>query len=344
MVTIFTLCSANYLAQALTLGDSVKGQNPNYHFVIGLVDVMPKELTLAGCPFEVIPVEQLDIPGFWDMVAKYDIVELNTAVKPFYLEHLYRRDARVNAVIYLDPDILVYASLEPLEKKLSGCNLILTPHNCTYDNSDANLDYEMAMLNFGVYNLGFIATSRSEVTFAFIKWWEKRLQHLCYYQPGSGFFVDQLWATLAPLYFSGVYVEKAPGYNVAYWNLFERRLCQRDGIYFVNDEHRLMFYHFSGYNPGYPGGIVKRPRAHVPTFAERPEMRPLFDEYGRRVLARNYSKFKLLKYSLRRNTPQTRLTFKKAVKKNVRKVLGSLPPKFQASVVRLAQSTINSFK
>ena len=344
MVTIFTLCSANYLAQALTLGDSVKEHNPDYEFIIGLVDVMPKELAAVNCPYEVIPVDKLGISGFWDMVQNYDIVELNTAVKPFYVEHLYRRSPETKAVIYIDPDILVCSSLQPLVKNLSTSNLLLTPHHCSYDDSPANLAYEMGMLNFGIYNLGFIATSRSEVTFAFLKWWQKRLQHHCYYQPGSGFFVDQLWMTLAPFYFSGVLVEKDPGYNAAYWNLFERRLSRRDGAYFVNDQHLLVFYHFSGFNPEKPDGIVKRPQVHVPTFAERPDLRPLFDEYSRRVLARNYALFKPLKYALRHSVPQTRLSAKKAVKKKVQRVLGSLPLKCKTSLVRLAQFTINSFK
>jgi hypothetical protein len=41
---IFTLCSNNYLAQAKTLGDSVKKFNPDVLFVIGLVDKLHPEI------------------------------------------------------------------------------------------------------------------------------------------------------------------------------------------------------------------------------------------------------------------------------------------------------------
>lgn len=343
MVTIFTLCSANYLAQAMALGDSVKEQNPEYEFVIGLVDRMPKSSKL-DCPFEIIPVENIGIPNFWDMVKSYDIVELNTAVKPFYLEFLYARNVSVKTVIYIDPDILVCSSLAPMVENLARNNLLLTPHHCTYDDSPTNVRYELAMLNFGIYNLGYIGTSRTDVTAKFLKWWQKRLQHHCYYQPGLGFFVDQLWMTLAPFYFPGVFIEKNPGYNMAYWNLFERRLSRRDGVWFVNDEHRLVFYHFSGYDPMKPNGIIKRQQEFVPTFEDRPDLRPLFDDYARRVLARNFTEFKTLKYSLRQNIPATKRTVKKAVKKNVQNAMKSLPLQVQDSLQRLAQFTINSFK
>ena len=47
MITVFTVCSANYLAQAKTLGQSLHQHNPDYHFVIGLVDRISPELDPA---------------------------------------------------------------------------------------------------------------------------------------------------------------------------------------------------------------------------------------------------------------------------------------------------------
>ena len=46
MTIAFTICSINYLAQARTLGDSLKATNPDVRFFIGLVD------TLQGVAFE----------------------------------------------------------------------------------------------------------------------------------------------------------------------------------------------------------------------------------------------------------------------------------------------------
>ena len=344
MTVILTICSANYLAHALTLGDSVREHNPEYKFVIGLVDRLPPELEPARGHYEVIPVESLGIAGFWDMVNNYDLVELNTAVKPFFMEHLYRRDPAVKIVTYIDPDILICSSLEPLTEIISQHSLVLTPHNNTYDDSPANLDFDQAMLNLGIYNLGFLGTSRSEETMRFLKWWQVRLQHSCYYQPGSGFFVDQLWMSLAPHYFSGVHLAREPGYNMAYWNLFERKLSQRDGKFFVNEKFPLYFYHFSSFNVEHPVGIVKRNQAHIPTFAERPDMRPLFDEYARRVVARDVAFFKKFKYALRQNIPPPGFFSGKGMKCALQSGLRALPANLQLKVVRLAQFAINSFK
>ncbi len=81
MTTVLTICSANYLAHARSLGDSVREHNPDFHFVIGLVDRMPEGLDAGYLkPFEVIPVEHLNLRRLGEMVKKYNLVELNTAV------------------------------------------------------------------------------------------------------------------------------------------------------------------------------------------------------------------------------------------------------------------------
>ena len=157
MITVFTLCSTNYLAHAKTLGDSLAAHNPDYHFVIGLVDRVPQHVPPSFWqPYELIPVENVGIEGFGEMVGRYDVVELNTAVKPFYMEYLYRRDPSVDAVIYLDPDILIYASLAPIVETLCAHSIVVTPHSCTYDDSDTSIYYEQGMLSTGVYTSGLL--------------------------------------------------------------------------------------------------------------------------------------------------------------------------------------------
>ena len=294
MITVFTLCSANYLAHAKTLGDSLRQHNPDYHFVIGLVDRVPADIPELWRPHELVPVDDVGIDGLVDMIERYDVVELNTAVKPFYIDYLYRRDPSVEAVIYLDPDILVHTSLAPLADTLRSHSLVVTPHSCTYDDSDTAIYYEQGMLQSGVYNLGFLATRRSENTSALLQWWQHRLKEHCYYAPGTGIFVDQLWMTLATLYFD-VYVEKNPGYNMCYWNHFERTLSHAEGRYIVNGVHDLVFYHFSSYSADRPDRVTARAKSRTASFAERPDLKPIYDDYRRRLIANGFESVKSLK-------------------------------------------------
>src|SRR6267154_3286584 len=125
----FTLCSNNYLAQAKTLGDSLLKNNPDYLFFIGLVDKFNPEIDYTIFkPYQVIEIESIKIPDFNNLINKYNIVELNTAVKPFFFLYLLNRYPDCDQVIYFDPDILVTHRLTSIEEALTSSNVLLTPH------------------------------------------------------------------------------------------------------------------------------------------------------------------------------------------------------------------------
>jgi hypothetical protein len=345
MTTVLTICSANYLAHARALGDSLREHNSDFHFVIGLVDRMPDGLDAGYLePFEVIPVEHLMLRQFGEMVKKYNIVELSTAVKPFYMDFLYERDQKMDVVIYLDPDILVCGSFATLLGKLKNYSIVVTPHSYTYDDTAVNIHYERVMLWAGVYNLGFLATSRSDETAAFLKWWQIRLQDHCFYRPGvAGSFLDQLWMGLVPLYFRSVYVETDPGYNMCYWNHFERRLSLRNGKYVVNDHHDLIFFHFSGYKPDKPDASVSRATEPISSFDERPDLRPIYHDYRRRLLARNYALVTSIPWHFAPPTESARKQYAKKLIKGALKCLVSLlPGGAKTRLKRLAQFVVQN--
>ena len=338
MTTVLTLCSSNYLAQAKALGDSLLEHNSGYQFVIGLVDRRSDEIQSSYWqPYELLPVEDLSIEGFDAMADDYNIVELNTAVKPFYIEHLYRRDSRVSTVVYLDPDILVYGSFKEIEDKLAAYSIVLTPHICAPDDTPAHMQHEIAALSMGLYNLGFIGTSRTETTFRFLEWWQKRLRYCCHYRPGSGVFVDQLWVNLAPVYFDGVYVEKDPGYNVCYWNRFERRLTQRFGRYYVNGQHNLVFYHFSAYDPNHPENVAGRGEMTAIPLRECPDLEPIYNDYRKRLIDNNYSSIRYLPYLLRSKPRASKVNVKQAFRATLSRLFEASPRAVQ-KYVRLRRS------
>jgi hypothetical protein len=146
------------------------------------------------------------------------------------------------------------------------------------------------------------------------------------------------------LYFPGVHVEKDPGYNMCYWNHFERRLSRQDGRYVVNGKRDLMFYHFSSYDPMKPEAIASRTKSLTSSFSERPDLKPIYDDYRSRLLRAGYTSVSSLPYSIPPKPPRSNLTVKRTMKYGVRVLLRSLPRGFQALLNRLAQGTTNALK
>jgi len=282
MTLAFTICSINYLAQARTLGDSLRQTNPDWQYVIGLVD----KLEGSGLPADLLPpypmveVDQIDIEDFAGMCDRYDITELNTAVKPFYIDYFFEKYPEATEVIYFDPDIIIYQPLTRLYNHLREYNLVLTPHTCSPVN-DWLRPNELHHLGTGIFNLGFIGLRKTDETRRFVNWWKKRLVYECRIDLCNGLFVDQHWVNFAPIYHEGVWIERHPGYNVAYWNLHERTFSQEGGVWRVNGED-LQFFHYSGYSPYKPEEVSKYQNRF--TFEARPDIVPLFRYYGQRLM------------------------------------------------------------
>jgi hypothetical protein len=251
MNLVFTICSNNYIAQAKILGDSLLEKNPNYKFVIGLCDELSDDIDYSFFGnIEIIPVSQINIYCFDEIIKKYDIIELNTSVKPSFFKYFISKYDNLESIIYFDPDIQIFNNLLLLEKYLESDDVLITPHVLKPIGLDSLSPSENLFLNFGIYNLGFIALNpKSQNVLDLLDWWEERTLKIGYNRVAEGLFVDQLWINLIPIFFKKVKILTEYGFNVAPWNLHERStIYKNDDEYIMNDNSKLVFYHFSSYN------------------------------------------------------------------------------------------------
>jgi hypothetical protein len=153
-------------------------------------------------------------------------------------------------VIYLDPDIALFASLDPILEQLDGSDILLTPHLLD-PNTDrtAILDNDLSASRTGIFNLGFVAVRAAGEGARFAGWWNDRLLEFCYDDIPLGLFVDQKWCDHVPALFDKVRILRDPGCNVASWNLSQRQVeVGQDGVISVNGAP-LRFWHFTKLGP-----------------------------------------------------------------------------------------------
>ncbi|UQD56146.1 hypothetical protein [Flavobacterium sp. K5-23] len=281
MQLAFTICSNNYLAHAKTLGDSFLEFHPNVRFIIGLVDKYDLEFDYSFfSAFEIILVEEIAVPNFEELNEKYNITELNTAVKPSYLHHIFKK-YNAKKILYIDPDILVTSSFDEVFDALDSKNIVITPHMCSpVDDEFGPNDYDV--LGGGVYNLGFIGLSDYDQVKGFIDWWHNRVVKYGYGNQRKGMFFDQLWIQYVPCFFDNYYILKHLGYNMANWNLHEREISAQDNVNFIiNDDYTLRFFHFSSYKFEKPDTICRYQTRY--DFNSRPDLVPLFNKYATKL-------------------------------------------------------------
>ncbi len=206
-------------------------------------------------PFYSILTSELEIPNLAGFLFKYTVLEASTAVKPYLLDHLFRHYG-IEKLLYLDPDILILNSLDPLCKYLDEANILLTPHLLSPIPNDGLRPTEHDILKSGVHNLGFLGLRNGVESNRLLRWWSDKLYHHCMVAIEQNLFVDQRWMDLAPSLFEGVHILREPGYNVAYWNLYERSVSISEDIT-VNGGELLRFMHFSGFDAGRPWIVSK---------------------------------------------------------------------------------------
>lgn len=302
-----TIVSPNYLAYARTVAASYLGQHPDHRFFVLIVaDLSLNDRKIfEGDGFTPVMLPEIGLEDLRGEGMKYDILELNTNVKPTFMKYLVQTFDLKN-LVYLDPDIFVYSPLTPVFEALDGgASAILTPH-LTTPIDDGKLPGEQDMLYNGSYNLGFIAVKRCEESWRLLSWWERRCLDLGFSEGRTGLFVDQKWMNLAPGMFEQVKILRHPGCNMAYWNLHERRLTGCAENYFVNGWAQLCFFHFSGIVLNDPAMLSKNTNRY--TLADRPDLERLFREYKSAVLANKDTVREEIAYGFDRLSDGTMLT------------------------------------
>jgi glycosyltransferase involved in cell wall biosynthesis len=273
-----TIVANNYLAYARVLAQSFLTAHPEGEFHVLVVDRRDPTVDYESEPFTSWFAEEIGIPDFLHLAFRYTILELSTAVKPWFLLHLHRQTG-TPALLYFDPDILVLGSLAELYMLLERADVVMTPH-ITAPIEDDRTPGERDFLLSGIFNLGFLGVAFNERTLLFLDWWHRRLERYCLHSVESGLFVDQRWMDFALAFLERVEVLREPGWNVAYWNLLHHRL-ESDGGEWRVDGRPLRFFHFSGYSLERPRQISRYQNRL--TIEERPDIEPLFAEYARRL-------------------------------------------------------------
>jgi hypothetical protein len=246
-VHCFTSASLAYTDRAIVLAATLRRQHPDWVLWLCLVDRPPDGFSLNSIEMafdHVVPVDDLDIADVAGWLFGHDVVEACTAVKGAMLLHILGRGAE--RVLYLDPDIAVFAPLDQVAERLLDCDVVLTPHLLEPETSPAAVrDNEIGALKHGIYNLGFVGVSGRAEGHRFATWWADRLHDHCVDDIPAGLFTDQRWCDHAPVFFPGTHILRDPGYNVASWNVGRRPLSiGQDGVIRAAGVP-LRFFHFT---------------------------------------------------------------------------------------------------
>lgn len=293
-VAVVTIAARNYFALARSLLAGIAEFEPDIdRFVFVTDDLERAEVCEEGRVLT--PADIFGDDAYRKLAHGYDIVELATAVKPVVMRHLLERG--FERVLYFDPDIQVFGTLDALIEPLDDDDIVLTPHTTEPVPLDGKIPSELSLLRRGSYNLGFIGVANRPSAFTMLDWCSERLERYCLNDVQFGLFVDQKWMDLVPALFARTAILRNRGCNVAYWNLHARKLEAGDPPRLASGE-ALIFFHFSGFDPRKPGRFTTYQNRFV--LADEPVLQRLLAGYAQRVCAYGHLERLALGYGLAR--------------------------------------------
>ena len=220
MLSACTIIARNYSPFARVLADSFFAHHPDGTFTVLIIDdegreFVPEDPRIDWRRLSDIGIERTEIHR---LAGIYDVTELATAVKPQLLLRLL--DEGKDSVVYLDPDIRIFDSLDEVPSLAARHAIVLTPHTLQPFPRDGRRVDGLFVLAAGAYNLGFIAVGRDARPF--LDWWWQSTRREALNDVARMMFTDQRWVDFVPSFFEH-HILKDPTYNVAYWNLHATR-------------------------------------------------------------------------------------------------------------------------
>jgi hypothetical protein len=283
-VAVASVVARNFIAYARVLADSLRRFHPGVPLKLVVAD--EDDLIPASKePFEHVPLADLRIPVLASMQAGYNRQEMVIALKPALIRYLLEEGHQ--SVVFLDADILVLASLQPVFDVVARHALTVTPHVGPPRFNSGRFVRENELLLAGMYNGGFVGAAARPETWRFLEWWEGRLRTHCTYTVHRGIYYDQRWLDLAPGFVEDLHILRDPGSNVAYWNLPDRTV-EFAGEEMLVDGVPCRFFHFSGFDTTWPERVTRyKPHLRV---ADLGPTAALFRRYAELLEAAGHSR------------------------------------------------------
>ena len=251
MIHAFTSSAPNYVGKVRALCESLREFLPGavIHWLVA--DDRNDDLVDVGRePFDhVMFATELEVGSDRGWLFQHSIVELCTAIKPSGALTILGQPG-CDRVLYFDPDIVLFSGLDDLLEELERRSLLLTPHQLQPETDRGAVWHELDSLRYGVFNLGFLGLRSCPEAIRFLNWWKDRCMVNCGGDWRAGVFTDQKWINFAPVFFADVGILRSPRFNVAPWNISQRRLEGSFDEGFTVDGEALGFYHFTGFDSG----------------------------------------------------------------------------------------------
>lgn len=241
-----TYFNKNYLLKGLALHSSLLRYDPRANLWILCMDEYTKDLLdkMALKGVTTISLAEFEDKQLKLAKANRSLVEYYWTCTPSLPKYVLKKNPRAELVFYLDADLFIYSSPQPIFKELGNNSIYIVEHR--YPPAE---EYRSNIS--GRFNVAVNIFRNDQIGKACINYWREKCNEWCYLKEEPGRFGDQLYLNEWPGKYKKLVVSQNLGVDAAPWNIGKYQVSKRQNRVYINQD-QLVIYHFHQleyYNP-----------------------------------------------------------------------------------------------
>ncbi|MCX6327615.1 MAG: hypothetical protein NT144_13345 [Bacteroidia bacterium] len=238
---ICTYFDSSFLPRGLALYYSIKRYHKEFDFFVLTFDKQTHEYLskLNEDNIKLISIEEYE-SYFQTSISKFeDKKQYYFTATPNICLYLIENYSQIDVLLYLDADVYLFNSLDPLYYEFGDSSIAFCPHR-------VHPVLKFFVKHYGKYNIGVNLFRNSESGLNCLKDWKNDCDNWYPNKPGYPlkFFSDQIFLDSWENKYNGVKIIENIGINVCYWNAVNYTFKKVGEGFFVNNKP-LIIYHFS---------------------------------------------------------------------------------------------------
>ena len=236
-----TYVDTNYLVRFLALSSSLNIHDKEHRiFALCLDDqsaLILKALNKNSVSIiHLSELEKFDAELYATRLSR-NLVDYYQTATPCYMRFVFEIHPSVNQVTFLDPDIYLFSSPQPIFKEIGECSIAIIENNFSI-----NRNIKEATAN---YYVSWLTVRRSKIGFKALAWYRDKCIDWCFDRVEAKKYGDQGYLKEIVSKFPGVVKLNKPEMMLGVWNIGDFSLGNLEQIITV-DSSPLISFHFQG--------------------------------------------------------------------------------------------------
>ncbi|MDT8993089.1 hypothetical protein RQP54_19605 [Curvibacter sp. APW13] len=233
-----TLFDSNYLLKGVAMLRTLKQHCPDAYVHVLCMDGQTREILeqLGLAHVTCLSLPEVEDQALLAVKPDRSVAEYCWTLSPCLPWYVLQHNPEIDAITYLDADLLFYSPLQPLFDEIGDASIVIIEHR--FPPALKHLEVN------GRFCVEWVGFRRDAHGMACLARWREQCIEWCFHRLEGDRMGDQKYLDQWPASFDGVHVIQHVGAGLAPWNYAQYSFAEDNHKKIFVDGEPLIFYHF----------------------------------------------------------------------------------------------------